>query len=163
MTRIRAVFFGLIALAALAAVGCGSTAAAGGTSGGGAHIGTHSATVAGKTETVLANSQGMTLYYFDPDTTSSVSCSSGCTSTWPAVLSSGTPAAEGSLSGTLSVIAAANGNQVTYNGHPLYSYSGDSAPGQANGDGIMGKWHAATPSVAQNPNAGSSGGYGSGY
>lgn len=163
MARGRAAFFGLIVFAALVAAGCGSTASAGGTggtSGSGAHVGSHSATVGGKSESVLANSQGMTLYYFDSDTTSTVACSGGCTGTWPALLSSGAPVADGSLSGTLSVIAAANGNQVTYNGHPLYTYSGDTAPGQANGDGIMGKWHAATPNVAQNPNKGSSGGYG---
>ena len=170
MTRTRAALFGtiaLIALAALAAAGCGSTAAANGSGGGssgasgsGTHIGTHTATVGGTSETVLANSQGMTLYFFDSDTTSSVACSSGCTGTWPAVTSSGTPVADGSLPGTLSVISAANGTQVTYNGHPLYTYSGDSAPGQANGDGIMGKWHAATPNVAQNTNTGGGGGYG---
>lgn len=172
MTRLRATLFGLIALAALIAAGCGTSASpygsSGGTSGGtssgtsasAAHVGTHSATVGGKSVTVLANSQGMTLYYFDSDTTSSVACSSGCTGTWPAMLSSGTPVADGSLSGTLSVISAANGTQVTYNGHPLYTYSGDTAAGQANGDGIEGKWHAATPSVAQNTNTGSGGGYG---
>jgi predicted lipoprotein with Yx(FWY)xxD motif len=161
MTRVRATLFGLIVLAAIVAAGCGSTASAGGTSGGSAaHISTHSATVSGTSETVLANSQGMTLYYFDPDTTTSASCASGCISTWPPLLSSGSPVADGSLPGTLSVIADANGDQVTYNGHPLYSYSGDSAPGQANGEGIEGKWHAATPNVAQNPNAGSSGGNG---
>ena len=38
--------------------------------------------------------------------------------------------------------------QVVYNGHPLYEYTGDSAAGQANGEGIMGKWYAATPTLA---------------
>lgn len=168
MNRVRAALFGLIALAALVAAGCGTTSTPtssnnlGGTSSAATHVGTHSATVSGKSETVLANSQGMTLYYFDPDTTSSAACNSGCTSTWPALLSSGAPVADGSLSGQLSVIADANGNQVTYNGHPLYTFSGDKAAGDANGDGIMGKWHAATPSVAQNANTGggTSGGYG---
>lgn len=164
MARIRAVFFALIALAALIAAGCGSAVTAGGTTGGnsgsGAHVGTRSAMVGGKTETVLANSQGMTLYYFDSDATDSAACSGGCTSTWPALLSSSTPVAGSSISGTLGVIADANGHQVTYNGHPLYTYSGDTAAGQANGDGIMGKWHAATPNVAQNTNTGGGGGYG---
>lgn len=165
MARMRAIFFALIALAALVAAGCGSTVTAGGSTGGttsgtGAHVGTHSATVGGKTETVLANSQGMTLYFFDSDATDSAACSGGCTGTWPADLSNGAPVADGSLPGTLGVIADANGHQVTYNGHPLYTYSGDTAAGQANGDGIMGKWHAATPNVAQNTNTGGSGGYG---
>lgn len=170
MTRIRATLFGLIALAALVAAGCGTPASPYGSSGGTssgtsastAHVGTHSASVGGKSMTVLANSQGMTLYYFAPDTTSSASCTSGCTGTWPAVLSANIPVADGSLPGTLSVIADANGNQVTYNGHPLYTYSGDTASGQAHGDGIEGKWHVATPNVAQNPNSSSSGG-GYGY
>lgn len=164
MARIRAALFALIALAALVAAGCGSTATAGGSTGGtsasGSPIGTHSATVGGKTETVLANSQGMTLYYFDSDATDSASCTGGCTGTWPAMLSNGAPAVDGSLPGTLGVIADANGHQVTYNGHPLYTYSGDTAAGQANGDGIEGKWHAATPNVAQNTNTSGSGGYG---
>jgi hypothetical protein len=43
-----------------------------------------------------------------------------------------------------------NGMQVLYNGHPLYRYSGDTAPGDTHGDGIEGKWHVATPNVAVN-------------
>jgi predicted lipoprotein with Yx(FWY)xxD motif len=170
MTRIRAAFLGCIALAAIVLAGCGSAAAAGGTSGtstsgtssGGAHISTHSVTIGGKSVTVLATSQGMTLYYFDPDTITSVACSGSCASTWPPLLTSGAPIADSSLPGTLDVIAGANGQQVTYNGHPLYTYKGDSAPGQANGDGINGKWHVATPGMAPNTNGSGSGGYGGG-
>ncbi len=168
MARMRTLFFALIALAALVAAGCGSTATAGGSTGGtspgtsasGTHVSTHSATVGGMTETVLANSQGMTLYYFDPDATDSVSCTGSCATNWPPLVSNGAPVADGSLSGTLGVIADANGHQVTYNGHPLYTYAGDKAPGDATGDGKLGKWHVATPNVAQNTNTGGSGGYG---
>jgi predicted lipoprotein with Yx(FWY)xxD motif len=81
MTRVRAAFLGCIALAALVLVGCGSAATASATSGtstsstssGGAHISTHSVTIGGKSVTVLATGQGMTLYYFDPDRKSRLS------------------------------------------------------------------------------------------
>jgi hypothetical protein len=56
--------------------------------------------------------------------------------------------------------------QVTYNGHPLYLYSGDSAPGQANGEDVGGVWYAVTTQGTSAEPTGSSkdtGGYGSGY
>ncbi len=48
------------------------------------------------------------------------------------------------LAGKLSVVTDANGQQVEYNGHLLYTYSGDAAPGQTNGEGLFGKWFVAT-------------------
>jgi predicted lipoprotein with Yx(FWY)xxD motif len=133
--------------------GSNPTATTGATGPGGATIKTHIATVGGSAETVLTSSNGMTLYYFDPDTTTSVACSGACANTWPALAAgSGAPRAEGTLSGALSVVDGANGKQVAYNGHPLYNYSGDTATGQANGDGIGGKWHAATPNTPLNTN-----------
>ena len=55
-----------------------------------------------------------------------------------------------SLPGVLGVVKNANGTQVTYNGHPLYTYSGDSAAGQTHGEGFAGKWFVATPVLAKN-------------
>ncbi len=113
---------------------------------------TASATVAGKSVTILTNSQGMTLYYFTPDTSTKTVCTSGCTSTWPPLLftGSGSPTASINLPGALAVYSNANGKQIIYNDHPLYTFTGDSAPGQTNGNGVSGKWFAATIDLAKN-------------
>jgi predicted lipoprotein with Yx(FWY)xxD motif len=115
-------------------------------SGSSALVKTATATVQGKSVTILTNAQGMTLYYFTPDTATSSACTGGCAQTWPALLltGSGSPTASSTLPGTLSAVTTANGNQVEYNGHPLYTFSGDTAPGQTNGEGIGGKWFVAT-------------------
>lgn len=123
-------------------------------------IKTASATISGKSVTILTNAQGMTLYYRTSDSSSSV-CSGGCASAWPPMLVTGsaTPTSATSLPGQLSVGTNANGKQVEYNGHPLYSYSGDSAPGQTNGQGFGGIWFAVTTNLA--PGGGSqNNGYG---
>ncbi len=108
------------------------------------------ATVKGKAETILATPQGLTLYYFTPDSATKVACTGGCAKVWPPLLftGSGTPLGDASLSGPLSVLNGANGNQVEYNGHLLYIYSGDTAPDQTNGAGLFGKWFVCTPSLA---------------
>jgi predicted lipoprotein with Yx(FWY)xxD motif len=118
-----------------------------GSSGSAVVIKTATMTVQGKSITALVNSQGLTLYYRTSDTPSSV-CSGGCASAWPPLISSSTPSAASALPGTLSVLTDANGSQVTYNGHPLYTYSGDSAPGQANGEGVGGVWFVAPTNLA---------------
>jgi predicted lipoprotein with Yx(FWY)xxD motif len=112
---------------------------------------TTSATVSGKALTILTDAQGMTLYYFQPDTASKAACTAGCVSVWPPLLfSGGTPQAQGSLPGSLQVASNANGKQITYNGHPLYTFSGDTAAGQTNGEGIAGKWFVAATDIANN-------------
>lgn len=125
-----------------------STSTGTGSASGPATVATATATVSGASKTILTNSQGMTLYYFDPDTATTIACTGGCANIWPALLTSGTPQANGSLSGTLGTLQDSQGLQVTYNGHPLYTYSGDTKPGDTTGDGIQGKWHVATPSIA---------------
>jgi predicted lipoprotein with Yx(FWY)xxD motif len=106
-------------------------------------IKTATATVSGKSVTILTNGQGMTLYYRTSDTSSSV-CSGGCASAWPPLLTSGSsaPTSSASLPGTLSIVQNANGSQVAYNGHPLYTFSGDKGPGQMTGRGlpVSGSW-----------------------
>lgn len=99
-------------------------------------------TVGGKSLTVLTNAGGMTLYYRTSDTPTSV-CSGGCASTWPPVLSTTMPSVSTTLPGTFSLLNDANGSQIAYNGHPLYTYSGDSAAGQANGQGFGNIWFVA--------------------
>jgi predicted lipoprotein with Yx(FWY)xxD motif len=126
----------------------GSSSSGGSSASGPAQVKTATATVKGQSTTILANSQGMTLYYRTTDTASASTCTGGCASTWPPLLTAGTPVATSSLSGTLSSLSDANGTQVTYNSHLLYAYSGDSKPGDTNGEGIGGVWFVATPSLA---------------
>ena len=103
-------------------------------------IQTAMATVNGKSETILTNAQGMTLYYRTTDMPPTTVCSGGCASAWPPLLVSGsnTPTSKTSLPGKLSVQTDANGTQVEYNGHPLYTFSGDTGPGQTTGEGFVG-------------------------
>ena len=139
---------------ALALAACGGTAST--TVGGGAAspassalIHTVSMKVGDKTETVLKNAKGRTLYYFTPDTATTIACTGACASNWPPLTStSGTPTSDPALPGKLTVMNGANGNQVLYNGHPLYSYAKDGDAGDAYGQGIGGKWFVATPELA---------------
>src|SRR5712692_3313162 len=110
---------------------------------------TATATVNGMSESILTNAHGMTLYYRTSDVPPSTVCSGGCAGAWPplVVSGSGAPTSATSLSGKLTVVADANGNQVEYNGHPLYTYSADTGPGQTTGEGVGGVWHVCTPSL----------------
>ena len=105
-----------------------------------------SATIGGAT--VLTNSGGFTLYWFVPDTSTKSNCNGSCASFWPPV--KGPVTAGSGVTGTLGTITRADGStQATYNGHPLYTYKGDTAPGQNNGNGLNisgGLWHEVTVS-----------------
>ncbi len=94
---------------------------------------TASIKVGDKMETVLKNASELTLYYFKPDTATKIACTGACASNWP---------------GQLTVFNGPNGNQVLYNGHPLYSFSKDTAAADANGQGVGAKWFVATPDLA---------------
>ena len=109
-------------------------------------INTATATLGSKTVTMLTNDKGFTLYYLKADTATQVACSGSCAQVWPPLLQagSGIPTGPGSLPGKLSAYATANGNQVEYNGHPLYTYTGDTAPGQTTGEGFKGVWFVVT-------------------
>jgi predicted lipoprotein with Yx(FWY)xxD motif len=93
--------------------------------------------------TVLTNAKGFTLYSFAPDTPASSKCYGSCAVYWPPV--TGTTAAGQGLPGKVTTITRTNGShQLTYNGHPLYTYIGDTAPGQARGNDLNlngGVWH----------------------
>ena len=108
------------------------------------------ATVKGTSVTILSTPQGQTLYYFAPDTATKTACTGACAKAWPPLIStgSGTTLGDVSLPGALSVVHDANGNQVEYNGHLLYTFSGDTSAGQANGEGLLGKWFVCTPGIA---------------
>jgi predicted lipoprotein with Yx(FWY)xxD motif len=93
--------------------------------------------------TVIANAGGFTLYSFAPDTSTTSNCNGTCATYWPPVI--GTPVAGPGVTGRLGTIKRADGStQATYNGHPLYTYVGDSSPGQGNGNNLNlngGLWH----------------------
>lgn len=92
---------------------------------------------------VLTNAHGYTLYWFAPDTSSASHCYGTCAAYWPPVI--GTPSGAAGVTGTLATVKRSNGAlQATYNGHPLYTYIGDAAPGQSTGDRINlngGRWY----------------------
>src|SRR5436309_11175384 len=125
-------------------------------------IQTATVTVKGQSETVLTNSQGLTLYYFTADSATQSAVSGNLAQIWHALLFTGTggPTSSTSLTGKLSVLTDVNGNQIEYNGHPLYTFSGDTAPSQTNGEGITGMWFVATPNLAVQGGGSTGGGYG---
>ncbi len=109
-----------------------------------------SATVMNAQETVLTSPDGFTLYYLTVDTTTAPKCTGACLTQWPPLLTKGNPSSMMPLSGTLTVTMNANGDQVAYNGHLLYTFSGDKAKGDAKGEGTQafgGVWKVATPSL----------------
>jgi predicted lipoprotein with Yx(FWY)xxD motif len=97
---------------------------------------------------VLTNAQGFTLYWFAPDTPTRSNCTGVCAGYWPPV--TGAPSAAPGVAGTVGAIKRSDGTtQITYNGHPLYTYVGDTAPGQAFGNNLNlngGLWHEMTVS-----------------
>src|SRR5262245_62392647 len=116
--------------------------------------------------TVLTNSKGLTLYWFVPDTSTKSNCNGSCATYWPPVAG---PASAGSgVTGQLGTITRSNGvKQGTWNGHPLYTYVGDTKAGMDKGNGLNlsgGVWHAivltGSAAPAASPSASSGGGYG---
>jgi predicted lipoprotein with Yx(FWY)xxD motif len=93
---------------------------------------------------VLTNAQGYTLYWFAPDSPTRSTCFDTCAAYWPPV--TGRPVAGREVTGHVGTIErSGDQTQVTYDDHPLYTYIGDSAPGQANGNDINlngGLWYA---------------------
>jgi predicted lipoprotein with Yx(FWY)xxD motif len=118
--------------------------------------------------TLLTNAKGFTLYWFVPDTTTASKCNGTCAHYWPPVPG---PATAGTgVTGTLGVITRSDGSkQATWNGHPLYTYVADTAPGMAKGNGVNlsgGVWHdivlsgAAAPAPTKTKSSSGGGGYG---
>jgi len=92
---------------------------------------------------LLTDARGLTLYWFAPDTPGKSACYGSCAAYWPPV--TGTPSAGPGVTGTLGTITRTGGTtQATYDGHPLYTYIGDNAPGQDSGNNLNlngGLWH----------------------
>ena len=97
------------------------------------------------------NSKGMTVYWFVPDTSTTSKCTGSCATYWPPV--TGTVTAGTGVTGTVGTITRPDGTtQATYDGHPLYTYVGDTSPGQAKGNGLNlsgGLWYEMTVSGAK--------------
>ena len=152
-------------------VGCSSSGTSSGSSSGGS--GGHAAPAAGSLKTakigaatVLTNSKGFTLYSFALDTPAKSNCNGTCAANWPPV--TGAVTAPG-ITGTFGTITRSDGSkQATFNGHPLYTFTADTSPGQAKGNGLNafgGVWHEDTTSGSAAPasSTSSGGGGGSGY
>ena len=92
---------------------------------------------------VVVDASGLTLYLYEKDTGSTPTCTGACAKAWPAATVSGTPSSSPDITGTVTVTAGANGtSQLVLNGHPLYRYAADTAPGDVNGQDVGGVWYA---------------------
>ena len=107
---------------------------------------------------VLTNAKGFTVYSFAPDTATKSNCNGSCATYWPPV--KGPATAGPGVTGKLGTITRSDGStQATYNGHPLYTYVSDTAPGQDKGNGLNlsgGVWHVVPVSGTAMPAAHSS-------
>jgi predicted lipoprotein with Yx(FWY)xxD motif len=173
MTRSRPIGFlaaAAVALVALAAAGCGSsndnaTTTVKPASGSSATVSVAN-TGLGK---ILVDSQGRTLYLFVQDTGTKSTCSGGCATAWPPLRASGKPTVGGGAKASLlGTTPRSDGKpQVTYDGHPLYLYQGDSKAGDTNGQAVNGfgaPWYVLAPSgTAITTKSASSGGGTNGY
>jgi predicted lipoprotein with Yx(FWY)xxD motif len=172
----RRILLALLAVAAAAAVlaACSSSGTSS-PSGGSTSTGTSrpaaatagslkAATIGGAT--VLTSSKGFTLYSFAPDTPAKSNCNGTCAQNWPPVKG---PATASGVKGTFATIKRSDGSvQATFDGHPLYTFAGDTAPGQNKGNGLNaagGLWHEITTSgtAPAGSSTSGSGGGGSGY
>ncbi|HEY5354088.1 MAG TPA: hypothetical protein VIK57_16690 [Streptosporangiaceae bacterium] len=129
---------------------------------------------------VLADAKGFSVYWYAKDTAMSSACTGSCATAWPPVTGKPEAAMGVRLVGKFGTIKRANGVlQATYKGHPLYTYAGDSAPGQIKGNGLGGVWHvlrvnpidavspgammsSGSPSPSASKSSSGSGGYGGG-
>ncbi len=163
---------GLAACAILLAA-CGSTSSGSGSTSSSSSAASGSSSAVLKTATiggatVLTDSKGFALYWFAPDSATSSKCSGACAQGWPPVIGNPSAASGVTLSGTLGTVKRSDGSlQASYNGHPLYTFAGDTGPGTASGNGVNafgGLWHEVTSSggaaPAASPSSSSSGGYG---
>ena len=97
---------------------------------------------------VLTNPAGLTLYTYKDDVANSGQSSvpAAIAPNWPPLTVTGSPVAPSGLPGQLGSFTRPDASkQVMYNGMPLYTFVGDTQPGQANGQGLLGLWFAATP------------------
>lgn len=150
MRRNTYAFALLAVVGALVIAGCGgggSSSSSMSSGGGGAKpTSAGGATVSGAKVpglgSVLVDAEGMTVYEYTPDEGSTSVCYGECEVAWPPVVASGKPSAgKGAMSADLGTTKRKDGTeQVTYKGHPLYTFVEDEAPGEANGNEAEGTW-----------------------
>ena len=171
LTRIPVpVRFGALVAVALTAAACGSSGGSSSSSTGAQAGASASAsasgsamvitTKAGSAGTFLTNGSGRTVYLWAKDGMGSSACSGACTALWPPVTTGGSPTVSGSAKASdLGTITRSDGaKQVTYDGHPLYYYAGDSSTGQINGQGtdsFGAKWWLVAPAGTSITSSGS--------
>jgi predicted lipoprotein with Yx(FWY)xxD motif len=120
---------------------------------------------------VLVDRQGRTLYLFERDSGAMSACTGACAVNWPPLRVRGTPlVGSGAQPSDVATTARPDGiSQLTYNGHPLYTFVNDKKPGDTNGEGITafgGSWFAVSAAgdkVAPRSQPQGGGGYGGGY
>ena len=148
-----------VPLAALAIAGCG-----GNSSDTGAATTPSTTTTSGRPGTVnvangdlgtiLVNAQGRTLYLFQKDTGTTSECTGACATAWPPLHANGKPTVGGGATASMvgTTQRSDGATQVTYNGHPLYLFSGDTQAGETTGEGSTafgGAWYAVSPAGDQ--------------
>jgi predicted lipoprotein with Yx(FWY)xxD motif len=102
---------------------------------------------------ILVDSQGRTLYLFQKDAGTKSACTGACATAWPPLRDSHKPVVgSGATASMVTTAPRSDGSpQVVYHGHPLYLFSGDSSPGDTNGQGSTafgGAWYAVSPTGA---------------
>ena len=115
---------------------------------------------------ILVDSKGRSVYLFEKDTGPKSTCSGGCATEWPPVTTTGKATAGSGLTASMvgTTTRSDGTKQVTYNGHPLYTYVGDAKAGDTNGQGVSAfgaRWYAVSPagSTVTAMGSGSGGGY----
>ena len=102
---------------------------------------------------ILVNSKGRALYLFQADSGTTSACADACAVAWPPLTSATPKAGKGAKAALVSTSTRSDGKQqVIYNGHPLYTYSGDTKAGNTNGEGVNafgGLWYVLSPTGTQ--------------
>jgi predicted lipoprotein with Yx(FWY)xxD motif len=141
----------ILAIAALLAA-CGSSSGGGSsTSGGSSAKAPVSSAKKAKVGEVVVDAEGFTLYRFTAEAQGRPVCTGSCVSTWPpATVKDG-----GGLPAHVATVKRGDGGlQLTYDGHPLYRYSGDQSTTDAKGEGVGGQWYAVKAGGAKSGGSG---------
>jgi len=171
MRHLHARTFAAVAVAAFALAACGSSTKSSTPAAGGASTTVAPTTTVATTTTagaagpasvtlatttlgkVLVDAKGMTLYQFENDTEAGKStCGAGqCASTWPAAIVTGAATAGAGVTGKVSTFTRADDGktQLQINGHPLYTFAGDTKAGDTNGQKIINKWYVTDAAGAK--------------